>query len=662
MVNKRGLDNVQIVAAIVLLVVISIIVTLQITGKINLLGNQRDFCPGIGDRVLCGICNKDIKLSDNSYAGECRMCPSGTTCSGDVCGDIKCTPYAQMLNRTIEIPTLEDVPYTTKSGKELVARSAFPGYVHVITGDITESDAIKEFEKLGGRVESSDPDLGVFLIKVDKGSEGKFLSEVFKKDWVVYGIPTAPPSLGTISIHDFFSDMSTFQSKEEWDCGDDHGNIVEIIAGRYSAEIEVDELPIDIETDPRFMDKMLKRMKERIIKADRDCEKVVFSLSLQSRDSGLAYSYKERSGCKDLYDCEDIREGQKAFYTMFLNLMDKLYKKDPKLLDNVIIVIIAGNAGTDLDRPISEVRNEYPVAFEHMLIVGGTVTSSTDKTKFNEIEQDYMTEINLLDNHLRNYTLVGNSLHPSMVYANSMYVVAFDKKGREKRHCDGTSFAAPQVAAAVDYIWSKTPELTADEVMDSFDRAMYDRGNAGMIPQKKRWNDKYISPAFLDHAVEISKGKISEKSLTGLWEGTLTSNTISEEAWTCITDTKNPIRICMEQKCKNVKGVITFPEGLKGTTTSPEEGAFCPPSIACTGGEGGQCSEFTGTFNGTEIKLEYFVLNGGSFLPNPYLTDKVQSSAIFVDNTTIFNFSSSGSGSITTGSFKTKKVAVDCNT
>jgi hypothetical protein len=673
MFNKRGLNTGQIIGIVTVFVTLSIIIVLQLTGTINLLQNQQDLCPGIGNRTFCGICNLDKKLSDNPNAGQCSICPAGTICSGDVCGEMKCIPYAEMHNRTEETPTnLIDVPYTTKSGMALVARSAFPGYVHVITEDIIESDAIKEFERLGGRVESSDPDLGVFLIKVDKGSEGKFLSEVFKKDWVVYGIPTAPPSLGTISIHDFFSDRSAFQSKKKWDCGNDHGNIVEKVASRYSGNIEVDELPLDIETDPEFMDKMLKRMKNRIIKANKNCENIVFSLSLQSRNSGLAYSKVVRSGCTGEYDCEGIREGQKAFYTMFLNLMDKLYKKDPKLLDNVIIVIIAGNAGTDLDRPISEVREEYPIAFDHLLIVGGTTTSSTATKSYSVKEWDYETEINLYDNHLRNYTLVGNSLHPNMVYVNSHEVPVFlDENGFEtdkaRNGCSGTSYAAPQVAAAVEYIWKQTPELTAKELMESFDRAMFDIGNAGIIPQKMKKDDKYISPAFLDYAIGVSKTKISDKSLTGLWEGTLISKHISEEGWTCITDTNNPIRVCMQQKCKNVTGYITFPEGLKSTTTSPEEGAFCPPSvpIPCGGGESDYCSEFVGKFDGKNIKFEYFALIGSDYIPSPGVTDKVKCSAAFVNNRTTFNFSSYGSSgtnsrSITNGTFTVKKIANKC--
>jgi len=101
--NKKGLNTGQIVAIVVLFVVASVVAILQLTGKIDILLDQRDFCPGIGDQVLCGICNKDIKLSDNPYAGQCRMCPAGTTCSGDVCGDIKCLPVDNGQNIILDL-------------------------------------------------------------------------------------------------------------------------------------------------------------------------------------------------------------------------------------------------------------------------------------------------------------------------------------------------------------------------------------------------------------------------------------------------------------------------------------------------------------------------------------------------------------------------------
>jgi hypothetical protein len=39
---------------------------------------------------LCGRCHLDAWATGNSYGGRCRYCPDGSTCSGDVCGDMQC--------------------------------------------------------------------------------------------------------------------------------------------------------------------------------------------------------------------------------------------------------------------------------------------------------------------------------------------------------------------------------------------------------------------------------------------------------------------------------------------------------------------------------------------------------------------------------------------
>src|SRR3989344_4296462 len=219
--NKKGLNADRIVAIVVIALVSAAIAILQLTGTINILRNQRDLCPGIGDRVLCGICNKDIKLSDNPYAGQCRMCPSGTSCSGDVCGEIKCTPGKTAVE------ALKDIPYVTKEGESLVALSAFPGYLYIFTENITEAEAKKAFESSGGKIYRSMPNSEVFLVKVESGSESSFLEEMYKNDWVKDAIPVSPPAKGTIKVYDFFSDPSLFSKRFKWNCDFDHGNIVE---------------------------------------------------------------------------------------------------------------------------------------------------------------------------------------------------------------------------------------------------------------------------------------------------------------------------------------------------------------------------------------------------------------------------------------------------
>jgi hypothetical protein len=51
---------------------------------------SKDPCDEKSGSTLCGYCDKDAATSSNPHAGMCRYCDSGTTCSGDVCGDLSC--------------------------------------------------------------------------------------------------------------------------------------------------------------------------------------------------------------------------------------------------------------------------------------------------------------------------------------------------------------------------------------------------------------------------------------------------------------------------------------------------------------------------------------------------------------------------------------------
>ena len=45
-------------------------------------------CDDKDGQVTCGYCDEDHMF--NEYGGQCRYCPEGTTCSGDVCGELQC--------------------------------------------------------------------------------------------------------------------------------------------------------------------------------------------------------------------------------------------------------------------------------------------------------------------------------------------------------------------------------------------------------------------------------------------------------------------------------------------------------------------------------------------------------------------------------------------
>ena len=62
------------------------------------LGNRAgatQICADKAGFVTCGYCDPDVVLSSNPYAGKCRYCPDGTTCSGEICGSLTCKKAGQ---------------------------------------------------------------------------------------------------------------------------------------------------------------------------------------------------------------------------------------------------------------------------------------------------------------------------------------------------------------------------------------------------------------------------------------------------------------------------------------------------------------------------------------------------------------------------------------
>ena len=49
-----------------------------------------DVCESKSGSVTCGYCKQDAMTSGNPNAGKCFYCPTGSTCSGDVCGTLQC--------------------------------------------------------------------------------------------------------------------------------------------------------------------------------------------------------------------------------------------------------------------------------------------------------------------------------------------------------------------------------------------------------------------------------------------------------------------------------------------------------------------------------------------------------------------------------------------
>jgi hypothetical protein len=119
-----------------------------------------------------------------------------------------------------------------------------------------------------------------------------------------------------------------------------------------------------------------------------------------------------------------------------------------------MLVIIAGNAGVNLDSELADLKSQYPAAFNRMVVVGGTDANGN-------IAKDY--------NHLND-----NSV-PNMVYARAEDV-------SRTPGCSGTSFAGPEVASVLDAVWQQATNYTSGQILKAFYKALALASTNNVIP------------------------------------------------------------------------------------------------------------------------------------------------------------------------------------
>jgi hypothetical protein len=358
-----------------------------------------------------------------------------------------------------------NVSYLSKGGESLAAESAYPGFVYIFTKNATLAAVNASIMAKGGSIASAIPRAGIYLIRVETGKEAGFLSAMYGEQWFIDGIPASAPAPSIVSLYDLFS-----YAQDPTDCSAQHGDLTKLIAGRLTQNTE--------ETDVHGAQwiSIAHDIGQRMATAKAANENVVFSLSLQSAESAAAAS-GDKTGCSSA-QCSSIRHAQMDVLRMFLQLFDQQIKDDPASAERAILVISAGNAGVDMDSELGQLQNDYKDAFKHVKIVGG---SNPD----GEIEKGF--------NH------AGDSSLP-IVYAPSDNVNIYNPTTSTMTECSGTSFAAPEVSAALDYIWSANPALNASQVTDAFDKALAEMGKNKVIPT----SFEQTSMGFLSRAMELA--------------------------------------------------------------------------------------------------------------------------------------------------------------
>ena len=386
------------------------------------------------------------------------------------------------------IPPTADVSYTTKSGEAFVAYAAYVGFIQLFVQPGTpESTVSLTVSTNGGLIIEKIPKTGTYLVQVPPRQEASFLSKMNPQSWLIDAAPAGAFTTAGIVAFDLFRENPAFTNNI---CARYHGEHVANILQRSGAEVT----RIDTFWDallslpsgnwyPRVGAHLVKEMAKRAGTGER----TVFNLSLQPKVSGAA-SPLDRSTCNDA-GCRQIRREQLLFFMSILQNIEATVNQSPAIANNSLVVIAAGNAGVDLGTELRGLAQQFPKAFKHVLIVGGTDAAG-------------------------NVAKTLNHSDANLVYARGVAV----QTGPDI--CTGTSFAAPEVSRVVDYIWSQNPNLTSEQMIDTFKQALASSGSGNRLPQD---TNGLAATSFLQRAVALTGFALS-LGTTGTGHGTISAN------------------------------------------------------------------------------------------------------------------------------------------
>jgi len=371
------------------------------------------------------------------------------------------------------LPQTAAIEYMDTQGNRNVMEG-YPGYVYIFANTSTDKDVISEaIEANGGEIVDSFSDAGIYTVKADEGTEGAFLSAMYRQSWFVDGSPAFEFVLSDIFMYDFYSGAMNPQ-----DCRDDHGDIGRLKAGRMGGTIDATDVR---NIQGTWTAGMARSIMDKAADAESRGVPAVFSFSLQSHESGntLITDAARASGCT-IHNCTVVRNAQRAFLRTFFQTMDAEIRANPDAANNMMLVIASGNAGADLDNQLRSLKQRYPEAYKRIKIVGGSFANG------NIIEQF---------NHLKDNSGGG------MAYARGANVAIRNPATGTVTTCHGTSFAAPEVAAVLNEIWRRNPTLTSEEVIDAFNKALNELHTNGVMPQDANGD---TTTAFIDRASQLA--------------------------------------------------------------------------------------------------------------------------------------------------------------
>lgn len=355
-------------------------------------------------------------------------------------------------------PMAAAVPWVTPSGAHLVHPAAYPGFLILIVDPATSQATVASaVAQVGGSIVGMLPSLGQYLVRVAAGAESPALTALYPNGWLRFAGPASAAVRGSASL--------------DWDdpeelalCGQRHGTYTTNIMNRRRAGAA---RLVDVSHDAIDGQRLQSRLLTEIEAEATSHSRSVLNVSLRSRLDAAYEGSAGNASCVSIA-CDAVREGERLFLAQFFQSIEEMVRRESATADNTIVTIIAGNAGVSLDAEIGMLKSSYPEAFKRIVIVGGALSSGAIDLEFNHFD--------------------GGGT--DMVYARSRNV-----ETGEGPLCDGTSFAAPEVASVLDAIWARAPGRPADQIVAAFRDAL---GDNPVLPTDNRGR---TTQSFVDAAV-----------------------------------------------------------------------------------------------------------------------------------------------------------------
>lgn len=315
-------------------------------------------------------------------------------------------------------PPISAVTYTDAAGATVTVDRAFEGWASLIADPGLSVAAARALAApRGGTVIDGLPRIGVYSVAVEPAELPAFVLAMHGEPGVRRAAPAGVVGPFGVTVIDRPPNP---EAASGIDCTADHGDAVAAVAARGGAAVEhVDaqagawELAGDwFSVTPSITRRVVRAMEAAAARGERQV--INLSVGLDASEEGA-----------------------------FLLAMAQALEVAPdRVRDNTIVVAAPGNDGADLTQALRDLQRHAPDGAARMAVVGATEDVGAASPAFRHARE-------------------------KMVFARA---VGVDVDGFTR--CDGTSFAAPEVARVLEQVWREVPALTSAELIAIFEEAL----------------------------------------------------------------------------------------------------------------------------------------------------------------------------------------------